>query len=105
MSTYEVSSGNVFADLGFDEPLEMLAKSEMARRIASIIKHRHLTQAQAGKLLEIDQPKVSKIVRGQLQEFSLERLMHFMTKLDRDIEIVIRKRPASRQPQIRVSAA
>lgn len=102
---HEKGSGNVFEDLGFDQPVEMLAKAELARRISSIIKHRHLTQIQAAKLLEVDQPKVSKIVRGQLTDFSLDRLIMFMTKLDRDIEIIIKKRPKSNgQPAIRVSA-
>jgi len=93
---HEVSSGNVFADLGIVDPVEALAKAELARKIASIIKHRHLKQADAAKLLEIDQPKISKLIRGQLKDFGLERLMSFIMKLDRDIEIVIRKRPRSR---------
>jgi len=103
---HEISSGNVFADLGLDEPVEVLAKAELARKITSIIKHRHLKQIDAAKLLEIDQPKVSKLVRGQLKDFSLERLIDFMLKLDRDIEIIIKKRPRSReQSRIAVSAA
>ena len=107
MSTkHEVSSGNIFADLGFEQPVEMLAKAELARRISSILKHRHMTQTEAAELLNIDQPKVSKIIRGQLKDFSLERLMMFLTKLDRDIEIVIKKRPRGRtQPAIKISSA
>ncbi|HED16749.1 MAG TPA: XRE family transcriptional regulator [Gammaproteobacteria bacterium] len=102
---HEVSSGNVFADLGFDEPVEALAKAELARRISSIIKHRHLKQTDAATLLNIDQPKVSKLIRGQLKDFSIERLMHFLLQLDRDIEIVIRKRPRTRgNSRIAVSA-
>lgn len=94
---HEVSSGNVFADLGVAEPAEALAKAELARRISSIIKHRHLKQADAANLLKIDQPKVSKLIRGQLKDFSIERLMHFLMQLDRDIEIVIKKRPRTRE--------
>jgi len=103
---HEVSSGNVFADLGIADPVETLAKAELARRIASIIKHRHLKQSDAAKLLKVDQPKISKLVRGQLKEFSIERLMHFLLQLDRDIEIVIRKRPCTREnSRIAVSTA
>ena len=93
---HEVSSGNVFADLGIADPDEAQAKAELARKIASIIRHRHLKQADAAKLLGIDQPKVSKLVRGQLKDFGLERLLIFIMKLDRDIEIVISKRPRNR---------
>ena len=103
---HEVSSGNVFADLGVAEPVEALAKAELARRISSIIKHRHLKQTDAAKLLKIDQPKVSKLVRGQLRDFSIERLMSFLLQLDRDIEIVIKKRPRTRDDsRIAVSVA
>ncbi|GMR07347.1 MAG: helix-turn-helix transcriptional regulator [Gammaproteobacteria bacterium] len=103
---HEISSGNVFADLGVAEPMEALAKAELARRIASIIKHRHLTQADAGVLLSIDQPKVSKLVRGDLKDFSLVRLMTFLMMLDRDINIVVKKRPRTRgESRIAVSAA
>ena len=103
---HEIGSGNIFADIGVSEPAEALAKAELARRISSIIKHRHLKQTDAAKLLKVDQPKVSKLVRGQLKEFSIERLMSFLMLLDRDIEIVIRKRPRTREDShIAVSAA
>lgn len=94
---YEVGSGNVFADIGVEEPNEAFAKAELARRIASIIKHRHLTQQAAGELLGIDQPKVSRLLRGQLSGFSLEKLIGFLLLLDRDVEIVIKKSPRARQ--------
>lgn len=93
---HEVSTGNVFADLDIDQPVEFLAKAELARRIASIIKHRHLKQVDAAKLLNVDQPKISKLVRGQLNDFSLERILSFLMMLDRDIQIVVKKRPTSR---------
>ena len=103
---HEVGSDNVFADLGFgDQSAEMMAKAEIARRITSIIKHRHLTQAAAADLLEIDQPKVSKVMRGKLGEFSLARLLVFLMKFDRDIEIIVKKRPARKPAEIRVHAA
>ncbi len=102
---HELSCGNVFADIGIAEPVEALAKAELARRISSIIKHRHLKQADAAKLLDIDQPKVSKLMRGQLKEFSLERLMNFLMQLDRDIEIVIKNVHVSEETgRIAVSA-
>lgn len=103
---HEVGCGNVFADLGVAKPAEALAKAELARRISSIIKHRHLKQIDAAKLLKVDQPKVSKLMRGQLKDFSIERLMSFLMQLDRDIDIVIKKRPRNRDDsRIAVSAA
>jgi predicted XRE-type DNA-binding protein len=98
----EESSGNVFADLGYPNAEEALAKARLAQRIAEIIEEKRLTQVGAAKLLGIDQPKVSKLRRGQLREFSTERLFRFLTALDQDVEIVIKRKPRSRR-QARVS--
>lgn len=84
---YTKSSGNVFADFGFPNPEEADAKSDLAILITSIIKHRKLTQAKAAKLMGIDQPKVSKIMKGLLSEFTIERLMNYLVMLGFDIEI------------------
>ena len=95
---HEVSGGNVFADIGMARPVEYLAKAELARKIGSIIKHRHLNQTEAAKLLGIDQPKVSRLLRGQLREFSMTKLMEFMLRLDRDIEIRIKRHRSTKVP-------
>jgi len=99
----ERSSGNVFEDLGVPESAEMLAKAELAARIAEIISERRLTQAGAAKVLGIDQPSVSDLVRGRLRGFSSDRLFRFLNALGRDVEIVISpKRRAGSKPSIRV---
>ena len=87
-----VGSGNVFADLDLPNPPEMLAKAELAQKINAIIARRRLTQAEAAKLLGVDQPKVSALKRGRLSGFSLERLMRFLLLLGRDVEIVVKER-------------
>ncbi len=94
---HEVSSGNVFADLGLTEPEERLAKASLARKIAEILNKRHLTQAESAKLLKLDQPKVSAIMNGRLAGFSLERLLLLLISLDRDVEIRIKKKPRTRE--------
>ena len=100
----EESSGNVFADIGLPNPEERLAKADLAIRIGAAIRGRRLTQARAARLLKIDQPKVSRLLRGQLSGFSTERLMHFLTLLGRDVEIVVRPVPRSRrQGRLRVA--
>ncbi len=87
---YTESSGNVFADLGLPDAEDALAKAELARLIGVLIAKRHLTQVQAARLLGIDQPKVSALLRGRLTGFSMDRLLRFLLALDRDVEIVIR---------------
>ena len=95
--TVTSGSGNIFADLGLSNPEERLAKAQLVHRIAEIIKERNLTQAKAGEILGIDQAKVSKLVRGRLSEFSTSTLMEYLTRLDQDIEIVVRPKPSSRE--------
>ena len=95
-STVEESSGNVFADLGYPDAEEALAKSRLAQRIAEIIDKQNLTQVQAASILGVDQPKISKLMRGQLREFSTDRLFRFLNALNQDVEIVIREKPLSR---------
>jgi predicted XRE-type DNA-binding protein len=91
------SSGNVFADLNIKDPEEMMAKAEIIYHISQIISHRHMTQKEAAKELGITQPKVSNIMAGRLEGFSLEKLLSLMMKLNRDVEIVIKKKPRTRE--------
>lgn len=92
-----VGSTNVFADLGYRNPTEALAKAQLASRIADIFKARRLTQADAAKLLGVDQPKVSALLRGQLRGFSYERLLRFLTVLGCDVKIVVTTAPKTRR--------
>ena len=91
--THIVGSSNVFADLGRPRPAEALVKAELARRIAAIIGRRALTQAAAAAILQVDQPKVSALIRRRLAGFSLDRLVRFLVLLGSDVEIVVRSRP------------
>ena len=91
------SSGNVFADLGLRDAGEKQTKVRLAVAIQQIIQTRHLSQTAAARLLDINQPKISALVNYHLDGFSVERLLHFLNALDRDVEIVIRKKPRSRK--------
>jgi len=101
---YTVSSGNVFADLGLPNPEELLAKAELAHKITVLIRKRGLTQAEAAKLLGVDQPKISSLIRGRLTGFSIERLIRFLLLLGQDIRISVEATPRNR-PQARVLVA
>ena len=102
----EEGSGNVFADLGLADAQELEGKAQLAYRIGEIIRGRHLTQAEAADVLGATQPIVSNLMNGQLHGFSLERLVRFLNALDRDVEIVVRRRPRSREHgQTRVRVA
>ena len=91
------SSGNVFADIGLKNADKYLAKAELARQINHIIEKRALKQIEAAKVLEIDQPKISALSCGKLDDFSIERLIAFLNKLDRDVTIIVKKTPTRRK--------
>jgi predicted XRE-type DNA-binding protein len=91
------SSGNVFADLGLPDAEELHTKASLAFAINRIIAERRLSQTRAGRRLGISQPKISALSHYRLEGFSVERLMHFLGRLDRDIEIIIRPKPRSRK--------
>jgi predicted XRE-type DNA-binding protein len=95
-------SGNVFEDLGFEDADELQAKAELTRQLHNILKRQRLSQRAAAKLLGIAQPDVSALVNGRHTGFSLTRLMTLFKRLDRDVEIVIRRRPRS-QPRSRLT--
>lgn len=85
-------SGNVFRDLAVAAPEEALAKAELTAMIAGIISDRRLTQSEAARILGLDQPKVSALLRGRLSGFSTERILRFLTVLGNDVDIVIRSK-------------
>ena len=97
-------SGNVFADLGLPSAEEKQTKIRLAVAINEII--RGQSQATAARRLSVNQPKVSALLNYQLQGFSVERLMKFLTALDRDVEIVIHNKSRARKGgRILVTAA
>ena len=100
------SSGNVFEDLGFVNSKELLAKAELARQVYLIIKKRGLTQTAAASLLGMKQPDVSLLMRGRLSRFSTDRLIQMLNVLDRDVEIVVKRKSSSKgKGSVRVIAA
>jgi predicted XRE-type DNA-binding protein len=87
---YETGSGNVFKDLGLPNAEEHLIKAQLVYKIDAILKDRKLKQVDAGKLFGIPQPDVSKLLRGEFRQFSVERLLRFLVALNHDVEIVVR---------------
>jgi predicted XRE-type DNA-binding protein len=87
---YEAGSRNVFADLGLRNAEEHLVKAQLVFKIDTILKHRGLKQAEAADLFGIKQPDVSKMLRGEFRQFSVERLLRFLVALNQDVEIVVK---------------
>ena len=83
-------SGNVFADLGLPNPEQELLKAQLTLQIYAILKDRDLTQLEIAKILGVRQPQVSLLMRNRAGNFSVGRLMEFLTALRQDVEITVR---------------
>lgn len=96
---------NVFDDLGHADAGERQTKTRLARAVNNLLKGRKLRQREIAELLHIPQPKVSALKNYRLDQFSVERLLAFLTALNQDVEIMIRPcQAASGAGHISVSA-
>ena len=100
----ERGSDNIFVDLGHPEPEVHLLKAELVTRIDRIIRRRKLKQVEAVKLLGLSQPDLSRLLRGDFRDYSVERLLHLLTALGRDVEIIIRESRSQRQGRLSIGA-
>ena len=87
---YETGSRNVFKDIGVPNAEEHLVKAQLVFKIDTIMKDRGLKQVEAADLFGIRQPDVSKMLRGEFRQFSVERLMRLLVALDQDVAIVVK---------------
>src|ERR1700756_4955648 len=87
---YEADSKNVFKDLGVPNAEEHFVKAQLVFKIDTLMKERDLKQIEAAELLGIKQPDVSKMLRGEFRQFSVERLLRFLVALNQDVEIVVK---------------
>src|ERR1700704_804491 len=85
-------SENIFADLGLPDAEAHFLKAQIVAEIYRLTKERKLTQSQAGNLMGISQPEVSRMFKGTFREYSIDRLMGFLTAFDRDVEILVHPR-------------
>ena len=89
---FEESRGNIFADIGLDHAEELLLRAELGHSVRIILEKRRLKQLDIGKLLNIKQPEVSKLMNGRYTLFSQERLIGFLNKLNQKVTIKVSPR-------------
>jgi predicted XRE-type DNA-binding protein len=101
---YEVGSSNIFADIGLPNADEHLIKAQLVYKIDTLMRQRKLKQTEAARLFGVKQPDVSKMLRGDFRQFSVERLMRFLVALGQDVEIVVKPhRDNQKAAQLRVA--
>ena len=92
------SSGNVFADIGLPNAEEHLVKAKLVFKIEALMRERGLKQIEAADLLGVKQPDISKLLRGDFRQFSVDRLLRFLVALGQDVEIVVKPHKGKREP-------
>jgi predicted XRE-type DNA-binding protein len=90
---HDVSSGNLFADLGFPNSEQELVKAKLTVQIYQILKERKVTQNEAARLLGTTQAQVSALMRCRPVSVSIGKLMEFLTILGRDVEVTVKPGP------------
>ena len=95
-------SGNVFRDLGLPDAELLQAKADLVHRISVLIEERGMTQMRAAEVLGISQPKISALLHGRLDGFSMDRLVRFLNSLDQDVKISVRPKVRAR-PMVKVA--
>ncbi len=86
---HTVSTGNVYEDLGYEDSAEMKIKAKAVRMLARTIADSGETQTQVAKILGIDQPKISRILRGQFRGLSLEKIIGYIMALGNDVDVKV----------------
>ena len=98
-------SGNVYADLGYPDSEGTIVKAQLVTKIGDIIRRRDLTQERAAEVLGLTQPKISKLLKGQFRGISERRLLRCLTRLGRDVEIVVKPTVRRRSGRLTVHFA
>lgn len=93
------SKANIFAELGLPDAEGHFLKAKIVAELYRLAQARQLTQAKAGALLGVSQPEVSRLFKGHFREYSVDRLMTFLTAFDQDVEIVVRPRGEAKPGQ------
>lgn len=83
-------SNNIYADLGYSDPDMQLLKAQLVSRIDEIMIDKKLTQTQAAQAMGISQPDVSRLLKGQFRDISVERIIRMLTRLGCDVDVVIK---------------
>jgi len=91
-SRAQPSSGNVFTDLGFsaEEAPNLKVRSDLMIELTKLIEVQGLTQAAAGKLLGVTQPRISDLVRGKIDRFSVDSLIEMLGHAGASVSFVIK---------------
>ena len=90
LAAHSQGSGNIFADLSLHNAEENRLKAALVVQLKRLVAEREIAQTDAAKLVEMKQPDLSKLLRGQFKLVSVEKLMRMLTAFDQDLEITVK---------------
>ncbi len=103
---YEESSGNVFADLELPNPEELMAKALLSISIERAMEEKKLSNTAAAELMQCTEADLSRVLRGDLSDFSMEQLFRFLNALGMDVHIAVSPKPEEQaEARVLVTAA
>ena len=87
------TTGNVFRDVGFppEEAENLRIRSELMIQIRRMMERRKLTQAAAAKLFGVMQPRISDLVRGRIELFSIDGLVNMLAHAGVRVSLVVKR--------------
>ena len=93
---FELSSGNIFEDLGFleEEAANMLARGQLAIEIRKIIEANGWSQREAAQHMGIAQPRIAEVMKMKIEKFTIDTLIKYLGKLNRKVSLVIELAPS-----------
>ena len=98
----EIGNGSIYEQLVYKDHKEMETKSTLVMEISAAIKKKKLTQTICAEILGISQPKLSELLNGHFRGYSVERLIHFLNELGKDVDIVVKTKPRNRKARVKV---
>lgn len=101
-TSVEFGSGSIYEQLRFKNHEEMTTKANLVMEISNAIKKKRITQTAAAKILGLAQPKLSELLRGRFRGYSVERLIHFLNELGKDVDIVVKSKTGTRKARVSV---
>lgn len=87
-------SGNVFADLGFapEEAVNLQVRSDLMVQLRKRLETLDVTQRQAARVLGVSRPRVSDLMRGRIDRFSVDMLIKLLGKAGAEVRLTVRAR-------------
>lgn len=98
-----IGSGNVFADLGLENPEELLVKAGFFHQISLAIEANGWTDAQAALAMQVEVSELRDLIRGRRFDLTVERLFQLLNRLGQDVQVLVTPKPSDQPGPAKVT--